>query len=343
MAYVSIVVPVYNAKRTIERCLESLICQTFEDYEIILVIDSCSNDGSFNLIDKFIKNHPEKKIRLFTEVKRGPSQARNKGIENSSGEIVAFTDSDCVASRKWLEDMVKAFDDEKIAAVAGNIRGYKPSNLIEKFLCVFTLKGLEKGRDFVKYSILQGGFATANLSVRNDLLKKICGFQNLRIGEDHDLCARLYELGFNIRYTTHAIIYHIHRNTFWGLVNQSFDFGQAHAILLRKYGSHKLIIEFPKYTYQNSRFIFPIWLNLNYADKKIGLLMVAGFLKPVLFLLPIVYFVYISMDMKRKCKKQDIEVSAAEQIGLAFLLLIKSVAMTCGRIYGSFKSHVICI
>ncbi len=342
MAKVSVVIPVYNAARTIERCLESLIEQSFEDYEIIIV-DNGSEDGSFGLIEEFIRIHPKKKIKLIREEKKGPAPARNKGIKYAAGDIIAFTDSDCVADSKWLQEIVGAFDDESIGAVAGNIRGYKPSNLIEKFLCAFTLKGLEKGRDFVKYSILEGGFPTANLSVRKDLLEEIGNFQGKKSTEDHDVCAKLYSLGFKIRYITNGLIFHIHRDKLSGLISQSFGYGEGHAELLRKWRSHSLIIEFPKYTFQNSKFGFPIWANLNYADKKMVFFIILGFINPILFSLPVVYVVYISIDMKKKCKKQDIEVSAVEQIGLAFLLLIKSIAMTCGRIYGSFKSRVICI
>lgn len=342
MPMASIVVPVYNAARTIKKCLESLVSQTFEDYEII-VVDNGSNDGSFSLIDKFIKDHPEREIKLIKEEKRGPSEARNKGIKYSSGEIVAFTDSDCVADSKWLQNIIGAFDDEKIGAVAGNIRGYNPSNLIEKFLCIFTLRGLEEERIFSEYTLFEGGFPTANLAVRKNLLKEIGGFQSLKYGEDHDLCARLYGLGFKISYTMNVMIYHIHRGNFGGLVRQSFGFGQAHAMLLQKWGNHKLIIDFPKYTYRHSKFVFPAWINLNYADKKMGLLMIPTFFNSTLFLLPVLYLLYLSVDMKKKCRNQGIKISVLGQFGLAFLLLVKSLSMTCGRICGSFKNQVICI
>lgn len=340
---VSVVVPVYNAKRTIERCLVSLINQNFNDYEIIIV-DNGSNDGSFGLIEESIRAHPEEKIKLIREEKKGPSEARNRGIKDASGDIVAFTDSDCVADRDWLRDIVNAFDKEEIGAVAGNIRGYKSSNLIEKFLSLYTLRGLEKSQTFKEYTLVKGGFSTTNLFFRQEILRKAGGFdKSMRWGEDHDMCARIYKMGYKIRYITQGVIYHLHRSTLGSLIKQSFGFGKAHAMLLHKWGKHRLIIEFPKYTYQNPKFGLPIWLNLNYADKKMAIFIILGFFNSILFILPVVYFLYLCIDMKKEYERQEIRISLPERIGLTFLLLIKSIAMTCGRIYGSFKNRVICI
>ncbi|HIE14850.1 TPA: glycosyltransferase [Candidatus Bathyarchaeota archaeon] len=344
MAKVSIVVPVYNAERTIEKCLESLIKQSFPDYEIIIV-DNGSNDGSFALIEEFIKAHPKKKIRLIKEEKKGPSNARNRGIKDSSGDIVAFTDSDCVTDRKWLEDIIKAFDNEEIGAVAGNIRGYKPSNLIEKFLSIFTLRGLKETQVVKAFSLIKGGFPTANLVVRRDVLVEIGGFnEEMEIyGEDYDLCARIYMEGYRIKYIDSAVIYHIHRNSLSGLIKQSFGFGNGHSSLLRKHFCKKVIIELPRMTIERNDIPLRLWLNLSSADKKVAFLSLIGFFYYPLFGLLLFYLFYLYLDITRRVKREKINASFKERVGMVGLLILKSLTMTLGRIYGSIRYRVVCI
>ena len=138
---ISVIIPAYNAERTIVSCLESIVKQSLIPQEII-VIDNNSIDKTPPLVKKFIENNKKSNIMLTREFKKGASAARNKGIGLAKGEIIAFTDSDCIAHKNWIRDVRKAFDDENIGGVAGNIFGYRPVNLVEKFLSIFTLKGL---------------------------------------------------------------------------------------------------------------------------------------------------------------------------------------------------------
>lgn len=342
MAKVSVVIPVYNAKRTINQCLNSLAQQSYRDNEVI-VIDNGSTDGSFELIKKFIRAHPEMNISLIKEEIKGSSPARNRGAKECSGEIIVYTDSDCVASQTWLEDIVNGFDDKTIGGVAGNIKGFEPCNLVEKFLTLFTLKGLKKDKVYSSYTILNGGFPTANLAIRREIFNKTGGFRGKIYGEDHDLCARVYQLGYRIKYIANGLVYHMHRNTLSGLIKQSFNFGECHARLFKTWGGRKVIIEFPKYTLQSISFFIPMWLNLNNADKKMMLLAVPGLIRPFLFILLLLYLLYLTYDIHKKCRRHHIEVSVPGKIGLVFLLLIKSFAMTCGKINGSIQEQVICL
>ncbi len=340
---VSIVVPVYNAEKTINDCLASLTKQSYPPDEII-VVDNNSTDKTPVLIKKFIENNKKSNIILTREFKKGPATVRNKGIGLVKGDIVAFTDSDCIAHKDWIKDIRKAFDDEDIGGVAGNIFGYRPVNLVEKFLSIFTLKGLSNSETFDKYTLLKGGFPTANLSFKKDVLKEIKGFdKSIRMyGEDHDLCARVYNAGFKIKYVTNAVINHTHRTNIRGLIKQSFGFGLAHAYLLKKHFKRMFILELPKITYQNPNFFFRAWFNLNLIDKKLILLILIGLLHPLLFSLLLSYLIYLVIGIGKKCRDIRLKTSLLERIGIVLLLIVKSGSMTWGRIYGSCKYRVIC-
>lgn len=113
---VSVIVPAYNAEATIGACLESLLAQARAPDEIV-VVDDASTDGTAGVISRY----PVKLIRLARN--GGPGVARNEGARVAAGDILAFTDSDCVAPPDWLARLEREFDDEGIVAVTGGYAG----------------------------------------------------------------------------------------------------------------------------------------------------------------------------------------------------------------------------
>lgn len=107
---VSIIVPVYNVEDYIERCLNSLISQTLEDIEVIVINDG-STDGSQAIIDKFTQKYPNK-IKAFIIENVGAAQARNIGLDKATGEYVGFVDSDDYVAKDMFEKLYnKAVED----------------------------------------------------------------------------------------------------------------------------------------------------------------------------------------------------------------------------------------
>ena len=105
----SIVIPVYNAKTSLERCVDSWLCQTRKDLEIILVDDG-SSDGSKELCDELAKNHSGTCLRVIHQANSGVSAARNAGIRAAEGEFLLFTDSDDYVEPDYLEKMAALLD-----------------------------------------------------------------------------------------------------------------------------------------------------------------------------------------------------------------------------------------
>ena len=92
---VSVIVPIYNKKSSLNKCIESIINQTFVDFELI-IIDDGSTDGSGEICDSF--SEKDRRIKVFHKKNEGVSAARNTGIEKSSGKYILFIDSD-----DWIE------------------------------------------------------------------------------------------------------------------------------------------------------------------------------------------------------------------------------------------------
>ncbi len=103
MPLVSVIIPIYNVEKYIDRCLHSIIHQTFHDFEIVL-IDDGSTDQSAHIIDRYDKEYSF--IHAFHFENAGVSAARNRGIQLSKGEYIMFVDSDDFIDSKMLEAMV---------------------------------------------------------------------------------------------------------------------------------------------------------------------------------------------------------------------------------------------
>ena len=107
----SFIVPVYNTEKYLKKCLDSLVNQTYKDFEIIVVNDG-STDKSSSIISKYQKKY--KNIIVIDKENEGLSMARNRGVQKSSGKYIIFVDSDDYVSNKLLEEIDKKIDDSDI-------------------------------------------------------------------------------------------------------------------------------------------------------------------------------------------------------------------------------------
>ena len=104
MPQISIIIPVYNAEFYLRQCIESLIAQTFEDWEAILVNDG-SKDGSLAICQEYAARDNRRK--MIDKPNGGPSSARNRGLDEAQGEYVYFMDADDWIETKFLENFVR--------------------------------------------------------------------------------------------------------------------------------------------------------------------------------------------------------------------------------------------
>lgn len=117
---VSIIVPVYNVEKYLAKCLDSLVNQSLQDIEI-LVVDDGSKDNSALIIDEYATQFPDK-IKAFTKENGGLSDARNFGLERASGEYVGFVDSDDYVTTTMFEEMLQLARKHNAKMVICNIR-----------------------------------------------------------------------------------------------------------------------------------------------------------------------------------------------------------------------------
>ncbi len=334
---ISVVIPAYNAEKTIIPCLESLVKQSFLSQEII-VVDNNSTDKTFQLVKNFNKN-----IILLLEMKKGPAAARNKGIKQATGEVIAFTDADCIADKDWIKNIVEAFNNKDIVGVVGQIEGYKPETLIEKFLAFSTLQPPKGPHIFEEYYLLSGGFPTTNLSFKRSVLMKLGGFNlNWLRGQDCELCARVLKTGNKIRFNSHALVYHINKTTLKGLLQRTFWSGMANARLLKKHCPKYLIFQLPRLNVQRKNFPLTLWLDFASSFKICLIFVIIGIFQSWCLLILLIYFFHLFRGIGKMLKEKGITSSIWERVVMVGLRIFNSLAMDLGRWRGSIKYRVAC-
>jgi len=332
----SVVVPVRDAARTLPMCLRALGRLDPPPSELLLV-DNGSQDASTVLLRRFDADRP--RVRILEETTPGASAARNRGIREARGEIVAFTDADCTPEPDWLQRLSPPFDDAGVGAVAGRVVPATPQTTLELFNALYTLRSPSEPGRFERWTPRSGGFPTANLAVRRGLLEALDGFdETIEIyGEDHDLCARLYQQGAAITYTPEARVAHHHRVRLQPMLRQAFGFGRSHPWLLRHHGTG-LWLDLPGVTTAWESAPVTAWLDLAGADKKLVATLLAAGLTPVLLPLPILYSLWLLYGCSRR-----VMTSARLGLPLAGLLLLKSAALSLGRLWGSLRRGALCV
>ena len=111
---VSIVIPVYNAENFIKDCLDSILSQTYKDFEVILINDG-STDSSEKIIEEYIKK--DDRICLINQENQGAPKARNLGIKKSKGKYIMFFDADDILKQNSLEILVSSISSNNASLV----------------------------------------------------------------------------------------------------------------------------------------------------------------------------------------------------------------------------------
>ena len=223
---VSIVVPVRNGEGFIGDCLASVLAARYAvDRREILVVDNGSADSTAEIV----KGHP---ITYLFEPEIGPSPARNRGIEASSGEIVAFLDADCVVTKGWLEELVAPFAAPDVWSVAGEILSYPPETRAQRYLAMRKARWQKPAVESEWWPFA----VTANVAFRRETFDRVGYFDPMLIrAQDKDFGRRFLSTGLKMEYSPKAVVFHRHRATTRGFFQQHQGWGFGSVLLHVKY------------------------------------------------------------------------------------------------------------
>ncbi len=209
--HISVVIPTHNRKELLRRCLEAVVNQEYPNYEVI-VVDDGSTDGTGEMV---WREFPQVRY-LRQEPNRGPAAARNRGIEAAQGEVVAFTDDDCIVPSDWLATLAEAL--RRWPDVAG-VGGYQePPEALLRAHVVARAERAMRLRHWGERADLEQlggdevpGLATNNVAFRRNVLLEVGGFDEgfpVAAGEDADLKLRIAQRGYRLLYIPLKVAHH---------------------------------------------------------------------------------------------------------------------------------------
>ena len=241
-------IPTLNSAETFDKCLASIRANNSQyDYEIV-VIDGGSKDGTIEIARKYAH-------KVLTEDTYFRGVNRNKGIKNAQGDIICFTDSDCVVPENWIDELVNGLlrlnrEDDRIVGVGGgNIPWIEKPSFMELAVARVVRSPLVAfgARNVTTYQDERQVYHNPpmNSAYFKWALEEIDGFgEEYNVGEDVELDIKLIDKGYKLYYLPNILVKHRHRSTFKKYIRQMYDFGKTRIRLARQFKDYSRLSRF---------------------------------------------------------------------------------------------------
>lgn len=232
---ISVVIPVYNEHERIRECIESILKNTKKPFEVI-VADGGSEDRTAEIAGSFPG------VKVLENPERTAAAGRNVGIRNARGEIIAFTDGDCIVDQNWLSSIQKCFEEHpELDGLRGRIVPVRTDNRYEAYWNHLAWELLMQFGDepyVIQERGLDRSLITANCAYRRKMLCKVKGFSRWfgNNAEDVDLTWRVLDQGATLMYDPAPLVYAHGVTTLKGIARKSFRNGISSSKLQKKYG-----------------------------------------------------------------------------------------------------------
>lgn len=229
---ISVVLATFNRKPKLMQTLHSLTSQTCSPQEII-VVDNGSTDGTGEFLKEISEENPIIKPLFHGLGNIGPAKARNLGATRAFGEILAFTDDDCIAPPEWIEAFEKAFQDDSLCAVGGYLEAASETlknNIFARYESFHEHRQYHvSDSSYISTQTNELPFQTNNIAYRRSDFLELGGFDDsfgLIPGEDGDLKERALKTGKKFLYIPVKMT-HMQDYTFKRFWNQSKSRGAS--------------------------------------------------------------------------------------------------------------------
>jgi cellulose synthase/poly-beta-1,6-N-acetylglucosamine synthase-like glycosyltransferase len=340
---VSLVVPVLNREADIGECLDSLLRIDYPILEII-VIDDASTDRTQQIVSKY-------PVKMVVQKETGGAYAaRNEGVDSAQGELVAFTDSDCVVDKDWLKHLAESYYDQGVAGVGGHVLPFKTDRFVGKFLSLGPQE-LFQSPERVELQRPSNRFlccalGSGNMSFRRKVLKEVGGFaEDLPACADYEVCWRIQRAGYRLVYEPKAITYHKPRNSLTKLITQFFNLGVSEPKLLKKEPDNFSYVEIKSYLFPSREFRckLPLRMLVTIDLFNLGILSILlTLINPLFLLIFCSSCLMVAWPTWIRVRKAAKERGNLELVLLYPVLhLIRMYSLSLGRFIGGLKCRVL--
>ena len=223
---ISVVIPAHDAAEGLSACLDALEGQTIprEEYEIIVV-----NNGPVDATIRAVADRHG--VTFLSQPQGGAGAARNLGARHARGEILLFTDADCVPEPNWMEAMTAPFADQEVVGVCGVVRT-RQTGLIPRFV---QLEYDYRYRNIARHSRIDF-INTGTAGYRKHVFVKSGGFQEELLGaEDAELSFRLASQGYRMVFAPGAVVHHRHPESILEYARRKAHYGYWRMVVYHKH------------------------------------------------------------------------------------------------------------
>jgi glycosyltransferase involved in cell wall biosynthesis len=225
---VSVLICTYNRHDLLDTAIRSIVEGCDEKPDELVVVNG-GDERTDEVVNRYVRVGPVE-VRLIKTVNVNLANSRNIGLAECRGDVVAMTDDDAEVFPDWIRRIRETFSRNPGAgAVGGKVVGTNTDSLVGKVADAITFPGWDQARDV---RTLPG----VNIAYRREALVRI-GPQDITLfrGEDVDFNWRVIQAGFTIRFDPVIGVYHTHRPTVKGFLNQHYMYGRAYVLVRRKW------------------------------------------------------------------------------------------------------------
>jgi len=226
---VSVVVPVLDMAQTLGSCLQALQAQSYpRELTEVLVVDNGSRDGTLAVARRFA-------VTGLEENRPGAPSARNLGIQHASGDIIAFTDADCVPTRGWIAGLVQAMDEERVVVGAGPLAPLDPDR---SAVAAYSARiGQYDPARTLSHPVYPYA-ATGNVAFRREVFETVGPFNpEFRTFDSAELFWRMKRSGIlSSVLAPRAVVFYRSRDSVAAFARQNYGYGQGYARLCHATG-----------------------------------------------------------------------------------------------------------
>lgn len=213
---ISIVIPAYNAESTIGQAVAQSLAQARGPLELeVIVVDDGSSDDTARVAE-FAG------AIVITQENAGPAAARNRGWKAATGQVICFTDADCVPAAGWIENLLDGFTDNHVGAVAGSYEIANTGSWLARWVQQEIMERHNRMPPFVR------AFGSYNVAIPRYVLEATGGFEpgyRQASGEDNDLSYRIIKKGWRIAFRPQAKVAHHHPEKVWKYLREQYRHG----------------------------------------------------------------------------------------------------------------------
>ena len=228
----SVIIPVFNRPEELSDILESLLVQTRQNFEVIIVEDG-SSITSQDVVDGFAKRLP---IVYYFKSNSGPGPSRNFGFAHARGDYFVVFDSDCILPPTYFQTVEQALENDELDAWGGPDRAHERFTLTQRAMAytmssILTTGGIRGGKKRI------GWFQprSFNMGISREVFARTQGFAFDRYAEDIEFSIRMRKAGFRVGLIADAFVYHKRRATFAQFFKQVFNFGRGRVLVGRRH------------------------------------------------------------------------------------------------------------